>query len=72
MKPSMSTPEREELTCPFCQETEFDAIGLKIHFIKGQCEPFEATGTVCVQNDCPYYGKAIPSSCQCHILRRTK
>jgi hypothetical protein len=67
---SSSEAPSEELTCPFCNETEFDALGLKVHFIKGHCEPYEATGTMCVQNECPYYGKAIPDACGCNPLRR--
>ena len=27
-------------TCPFCQETDFDAIGLKMHFLRGWCDTF--------------------------------
>ena len=30
----------EDLQCPFCKETEFDAIGLKQHLINGWCESF--------------------------------
>lgn len=30
------------LTCPFCQDTDFDAIGLKSHLSYGHCEMFEA------------------------------
>lgn len=31
----------EELTCPFCKETEFDAPGLKMHLLRGYCDAFE-------------------------------
>ena len=30
----------EALTCPFCKETDFDAIGLKMHFERGWCEEY--------------------------------
>ena len=30
----------EPITCPFCQEADFDAIGLKHHLISGGCEAF--------------------------------
>ena len=30
--------------CPFCGESDFDLDGLKTHFIRGWCEPFEASG----------------------------
>ena len=33
----------DELTCPFCQEHGFDAVGLKHHLTSGHCEPFNAT-----------------------------
>lgn len=29
-----------ELVCPFCNEQDFDLIGLKIHLIKGYCDKF--------------------------------
>lgn len=31
------------IKCPFCGEDDFDLIGLKAHFMRGWCEPFEAT-----------------------------
>ena len=32
-----------DMTCPFCGEGDFDAIGLKRHLtISGWCEPFES------------------------------
>lgn len=34
----------EETNCPFCKETDFDLVGLKIHFEMGYCEKF---------TDCP-------------------
>lgn len=30
----------EMLTCPFCKEQDFDAIGLKQHLLVGWCEAF--------------------------------
>jgi hypothetical protein len=32
-----------DLTCPFCNETAFDAIGLKQHFQRGWCDVFNET-----------------------------
>lgn len=29
--------------CPFCNEDDFDLIGLKAHLLRGHCDPFEAT-----------------------------
>jgi hypothetical protein len=31
-----------EMTCPFCNEQGFDAIGLKLHLQSGWCEAFNA------------------------------
>ncbi len=31
------------MRCPFCNEDDFDLIGLKIHFLRGHCEVFEQT-----------------------------
>lgn len=35
----------EQLTCPFCKEDDFDAIGLKLHLLRGWCSVFEDTDT---------------------------
>lgn len=32
-----------EIECPFCKEKDFDLIGLKSHFLAGDCEVFENT-----------------------------
>lgn len=32
-----------DLTCPFCNDTEFDSIGLKQHIQRGWCEAFNET-----------------------------
>lgn len=29
-----------EITCPFCHDTDFDLIGLKIHITRGWCDSF--------------------------------
>jgi hypothetical protein len=31
------------LTCPFCREIDFDAIGLKNHFVQGHCAVYNET-----------------------------
>ncbi len=31
------------VSCPFCNESEFDLIGLKNHYIKGHCDVFNNT-----------------------------
>jgi hypothetical protein len=31
--------------CPFCHDTDFDLIGLKLHFIRGHCAEFNETPT---------------------------
>ncbi len=28
------------ITCPFCDETDFDLVGLKSHLVNGDCEAF--------------------------------
>lgn len=33
----------ELLTCPFCNEKDFDLIGLKFHLTQEHCEIFETT-----------------------------
>jgi hypothetical protein len=33
----------ETVTCPFCGDDNFDLIGLKAHFLRGWCEPFNET-----------------------------
>lgn len=33
------------MTCPFCGDNDFDAVGLKGHLLNGSCEVFEATET---------------------------
>lgn len=34
------------MVCPFCNETDFDAIGLKSHFTSGYCEVFNNVETI--------------------------
>lgn len=36
-------PNRQNVTCPFCNETDFDLIGLKNHFIRGHCDEYNDT-----------------------------
>jgi hypothetical protein len=36
------TYDSEVLTCPFCQDTDFDLEGLVIHIDRGDCEVYEA------------------------------
>lgn len=31
------------VSCPFCQEADFDLIGLKSHYLRGWCDVFNAT-----------------------------
>jgi hypothetical protein len=31
----------EDITCPFCGETGFDLLGLKLHLLRGHCDVFE-------------------------------
>jgi hypothetical protein len=33
----------ENITCPFCNETDFDLIGLKRHFLRDWCDVFNIT-----------------------------
>ena len=44
-------PENEhwktsDIQCPFCKETDFDLIGLKLHLIMGYCQQFLDTPVV--------------------------
>lgn len=41
--PEGGMDKKTNLTCPFCGETDFDKVGLKIHIINGWCEEFENT-----------------------------
>ncbi len=36
----------DNIICPFCNEDEFDLIGLKNHFVKGYCSAFNETISV--------------------------
>ena len=38
-------PDSSDLSCPFCKESDFDLVGLKIHLERGYCEPFNNTIT---------------------------
>lgn len=31
------------ITCPFCQDPDFDLPGLKAHLLRGHCEAFSST-----------------------------
>jgi hypothetical protein len=42
----MQKTEYTPMTCPFCKEEDFDAIGLKLHLIMWGCEAFDAVETV--------------------------
>jgi hypothetical protein len=33
--------DNKMIACPFCNEADFDAIGLKNHLISGDCDVFE-------------------------------
>jgi hypothetical protein len=35
--------QRVDIVCPFCEEEDFDLIGLKAHLLNGYCEDFNAT-----------------------------
>lgn len=37
------TPDRSDITCPFCGDGDFDLEGLKHHFRNGYCVVYEAT-----------------------------
>jgi hypothetical protein len=38
--PTHNSDEGQFVTCPFCNESGFDLIGLKDHLQHGDCEPF--------------------------------
>ena len=40
-----NTETNEEMQCPFCKDTDFDLIGLKIQLERGFCEIFENIDT---------------------------
>jgi hypothetical protein len=33
---------KDGITCPFCSETDFDKLGLKMHIVLNQCEEYNA------------------------------
>jgi hypothetical protein len=35
--------QRQDVVCPFCEEEDFDLIGLKGHLLNGHCADFERT-----------------------------
>ena len=37
------------LICPFCHDTDFDDVGLKIHLTQGHCPIFETTEIIDVR-----------------------
>jgi hypothetical protein len=39
------TTEKESLVCPFCNEGDFDKIGLKYHLIN-HCEEYRLTANI--------------------------
>lgn len=42
----MSELSKDNVTCPFCGESDFDLVGLKSHFMKGYCDQYNETITV--------------------------
>jgi len=36
--------DSSDIVCPFCQEGDFDLIGLKAHYLRGYCQRFNDTG----------------------------
>lgn len=36
------TARGESMSCPFCKQADFDAIGLKVHIARGWCDAYEA------------------------------
>ena len=36
----------DNITCPFCKETDFDLIGLKSHLLNGDCDVFNNIETI--------------------------
>lgn len=36
-------PDKTTTLCPFCDEGDFDLVGLKMHFENGWCEVYERT-----------------------------
>lgn len=49
-----TTPTTElevaDIVCPFCDETDFDLLGLKLHLTRGHCDTFEVIDTKGVPN----------------------
>lgn len=35
----------DTIRCPYCSEPDFDAVGLKLHFLRGHCDVFNETDT---------------------------
>jgi hypothetical protein len=55
------------VVCPFCNEDDFDLLGLKFHLVRGWCVEFETLNDHprCVTPICPFRGQRIPNSCGC-------
>jgi hypothetical protein len=37
----MTATDSDIIECPFCHDSDFDLIGLKIHLVSGHCEELE-------------------------------
>jgi transcription elongation factor Elf1 len=42
----VNEPSPKYFTCPFCDDGDFDKVGLKHHLLNGYCETFNSTMSV--------------------------
>lgn len=67
-KESVSMANFIEVICPFCEEGDFDAYGLKLHLQNGWCSPYDRLDgrQRCTDVECCNYKQPInPKSCLC-------
>ena len=61
----------ENIICPFCNESDFDLIGLKHHLVTGRCEIFNTT--ISIYQERHLSGQSTrPDKCsdEVHALKR--
>jgi hypothetical protein len=56
--------DEKVVCCPFCEDGNFDLIGLKRHLLNGWCEIFNMTDTVSLTDD----ARVIQEQAQKHNL----
>lgn len=60
----------EDITCPFCRETDFDTIGLKHHLLSDHCNDFDATLTIEQERHLSSKSSRREYACSCSAVKR--